>query len=305
MKTFQEIKEMSGAKHEKYVVAASNDIAKKAMSHALDVATSATNNAAHVPTKTSNDTPVDHRTVYGLNKDHTPITTPPKALETDNKKQIQKRINGIGRSTRLLAKKADNMKTISETAFPGSDKFREEMKKTMKKKLSAKLQEGWGAEDANQKMQDEYDAKDSYAKKLADEFPSNHPIHAAYKDLTWKNGWKSSSAYTQAKKTCCKEEVELEEGNSKRHPLEGHAYHSKSNSSLRYIIKDASEAARAMKDHSPTSESKYLDQANDASTVLGYRQKNGMPDWYKERYKPAADLSEQLVASINNKLSKD
>jgi hypothetical protein len=45
-----------------------------------------------------------------------------------------------------------------------------------------------------------------------------------------------------------------------RMPLKGHPYHEKSEDELRYIIKDANEAARAMKDHSPKSESKYLDQ---------------------------------------------
>ena len=69
---------------------------------------------------------------------------------------------------------------------------------------------------------------------------------------------------------------------STRHPLENHPYHNKTDAELRYIAKDAGEAARAMKNHSPQAE-KYLDQVNDASTVLNFR-KNGMPDWYKEKY---------------------
>lgn len=56
-------------------------------------------------------------------------------------------------------------------------------------------------------------------------------------------------------------------------PIKSHPYHSKSDAELRYIIKDASEAARAMRDHSPVAESKYLDQMNDASTVLAWRAK--------------------------------
>jgi len=60
-----------------------------------------------------------------------------------------------------------------------------------------------------------------------------------------------------------------------RMPLKGHAYHDKSDDELKYILKDASEAARAMKNHSPKSESKYLDQVNDAATVMHYR-KNGV-----------------------------
>lgn len=56
-----------------------------------------------------------------------------------------------------------------------------------------------------------------------------------------------------------------------RMPLKDHPYHSKSEAELRYIIKDAGEAARSMKNHDSKSEGKYLDQVNDASTVLNYR----------------------------------
>jgi len=58
-------------------------------------------------------------------------------------------------------------------------------------------------------------------------------------------------------------------------PLKGHAYHTLPDNKLYYIIKDAGEAALAMKGHSPDAEAKYLDQINDASTVLGYRKKGG------------------------------
>jgi hypothetical protein len=67
-------------------------------------------------------------------------------------------------------------------------------------------------------------------------------------------------------------------------PIPGHAYHKLPNAQLRYIIKDASEAARAtrgMTAYNPNSgkredtEGKYLDQVNDASTVLGYRDRTG------------------------------
>lgn len=54
-------------------------------------------------------------------------------------------------------------------------------------------------------------------------------------------------------------------------PIPNHPYHNKTDDELRYIIKDASEAARAMRGVNPASESKYLDQVNDASTVLHYR----------------------------------
>jgi hypothetical protein len=71
---------------------------------------------------------------------------------------------------------------------------------------------------------------------------------------------------------------------SQRHPLEGHEYHKKSNDALVHIAKDAHAAAEAMKSHNTTAENKYRDQANDSATVRHYRQKNGMPDWYKKKY---------------------
>jgi len=83
-----------------------------------------------------------------------------------------------------------------------------------------------------------------------------------------------------------KEEVEqIEEGRpSQRHPLEGHEYHKKTDAELVYIAKDAHKAAEAMKSHNTTAENKYRDQANDSATVRYFRQKNGMPDWYKKKY---------------------
>ncbi len=82
-----------------------------------------------------------------------------------------------------------------------------------------------------------------------------------------------------------KEETELNEGRpSQRHPLEGHEYHKKSNEALIHIAKDAHKAAEAMKGHNTAAENKYRDQANDSATVRYFRQKNGMPDWYKKKY---------------------
>lgn len=56
-------------------------------------------------------------------------------------------------------------------------------------------------------------------------------------------------------------------------PLKGHAYHEKTDAELLYIIKDASEAAQAMRGHAPEAECKYLDQVNDACTVMHWRRK--------------------------------
>ena len=79
---------------------------------------------------------------------------------------------------------------------------------------------------------------------------------------------------------------------SQRHPLEGHDYHKKTNAQLEYIAKDAHKAAEAMKSHNTTAENKYRDQANDSATVRYWRQKNGMPDWYKKKY---GHIKEEVV----------
>ena len=64
-------------------------------------------------------------------------------------------------------------------------------------------------------------------------------------------------------------------GKGGRMPLEGHPYHKKTDAELRYISKDAAEAARSMKGMDSKAENKYLDQMNDAQTVLGHRQRTG------------------------------
>lgn len=113
------------------------------------------------------------------------------------------------------------------------------------------------------------------------------------------------------------EETQLDEGRpSQRHPLEGHDYHKKSDAELIYIGKDAHKAAEAMKGHNTNAENKYRDQANDAATVRYFRQKNGMPDWYKKKYghdvkkeevqleQMGSPKSDSLERSYNQKLNK-
>jgi hypothetical protein len=91
------------------------------------------------------------------------------------------------------------------------------------------------------------------------------------------------------------EAVKLQEGRpSQRHPLEGHDYHKKSNEELIGIAKDAHAAAEAMKGHSTRAENKYRDQANDSATVRYFRQKSGMPDWYKKKYGHVKEETEYL-----------
>jgi hypothetical protein len=56
-------------------------------------------------------------------------------------------------------------------------------------------------------------------------------------------------------------------------PLEGHPYHDMSTTELLYIIKDAGQAALNMRGFDYIVECKYLDQINDACTVLYFRRK--------------------------------
>lgn len=56
--------------------------------------------------------------------------------------------------------------------------------------------------------------------------------------------------------------------------LEGHAYHRHTDAELLYIIRDAGAAAKNMQGHSPTAEAKYLDQVNDAASILAARRRN-------------------------------
>ena len=49
------------------------------------------------------------------------------------------------------------------------------------------------------------------------------------------------------------------------------AYKTKTDDELLYIIKDAGEAAKAMRNVSIEAECKYLDQVNDACTILAKR----------------------------------
>lgn len=57
-------------------------------------------------------------------------------------------------------------------------------------------------------------------------------------------------------------------------PIPDHPYHKLTNGMLRYIIEDAGEAAECMRGFDFIAECKYLDQVNDACTVLRYRRNN-------------------------------
>ena len=60
-----------------------------------------------------------------------------------------------------------------------------------------------------------------------------------------------------------------------RPPIAEHPFHKLDNMKLRYIQKDAGEAAKAMRGHDKRAEAKYLDQVNDATTILHYRSRGG------------------------------
>ena len=62
--------------------------------------------------------------------------------------------------------------------------------------------------------------------------------------------------------------------------LQGHPYHKKSNDELKFIIADATKAANNMAGFNYDAECKYLDQINDAVTVLRYRKDKGPIDAY-------------------------
>jgi hypothetical protein len=110
---------------------------------------------------------------------------------------------------------------------------------------------------------------------MVDSYDSAH--HASREFQAEK---KAKSAISKASKSSKKNEsVELDEGV----PLKGHPYHSKTDAELHYIVKDAAEAARAMKDHDPKAEAKYLDQVNDASTVLHHRKSKNEATALEER----------------------
>lgn len=86
-------------------------------------------------------------------------------------------------------------------------------------------------------------------------------------------------------------------------PIPGHPYHQKSDAELRYIAKDAKEAAEAMRGHSPHAENKYLDQVNDAASVLGYRQRGGSQDLGPAAAEALASGQKSMPAPVHGGMS--
>ena len=69
-------------------------------------------------------------------------------------------------------------------------------------------------------------------------------------------------------------------------PMQNSPNWDKSDEELRYIIRDAGEAAKAMRGHDPDAECKYLDQMNDAATVLAYRKRVALREQLTKGGKP-------------------
>ncbi len=60
-----------------------------------------------------------------------------------------------------------------------------------------------------------------------------------------------------------------------RPTLDNQSYWTKSEAQLRFILKDAREAAEALATIAGADTGKYMDQINDACTVLNHRRKGG------------------------------
>lgn len=90
--------------------------------------------------------------------------------------------------------------------------------------------------------------------------------------------------------------------NEARIPLEGHPYHKKSDAELKYIQKDAGQSARDFKGYDPKAEAKYLDQVNDATTILYHRKQGGVR---QEEVEQIDELSKGTLDSYRKKNSDE
>lgn len=81
------------------------------------------------------------------------------------------------------------------------------------------------------------------------------------------------------------------------------SYAKKTNDELHYIIRDASAAAVAMKSHGTMSgdaaEAKYLDQVNDATTILARRAARSAKSWKCDECGKLYTLKQATTAMAN------
>jgi hypothetical protein len=73
-------------------------------------------------------------------------------------------------------------------------------------------------------------------------------------------------------------------------------YRTKTDAQLRHIMQDAGEAAKAMRGHSPRAEEKYLDQINDAATILWERKQKAS----KRKINPAKKTVSQKISQLRH-----
>lgn len=93
--------------------------------------------------------------------------------------------------------------------------------------------------------------------------------------------------------------------------IENVDYWDRSEEELQYIIKDAGEAAKALRGHDLRAEGKYLDQVNDASTVLYARrqqaagmQEQGLPRGY-DAWRTSSPHDDEADPDLSNQVAKD
>jgi hypothetical protein len=78
------------------------------------------------------------------------------------------------------------------------------------------------------------------------------------------------------------------------------SYAKKSDSELLYIIRDAGEAAQAMRGHAPEAEAKYLDQVNDASTIMYQRRRANQAKYEVVMYTSAVTGNNRSTACFSH-----
>jgi hypothetical protein len=176
---------------------------------------------------------------------------------------------------------ADAVSKIMETSNKEEKKFHNKLDKLVHKTF------GHSPDEMKKEETEKHPFVAVHAKKGMHQTHGSTSYEAAQNAAKhWKMKNTAGIDVYRADKKHIPEEVEqIDEGRpSQRHPLEGHEYHKKSNEALIHIAKDAHKAAEAMKGHNTDAENKYRDQANDSATVRYFRQKSGMPDWYKKKY---------------------
>jgi hypothetical protein len=143
--------------------------------------------------------------------------------------------------------------------------------------------------------------------------PSKSKEAKVYKDKEWGEFRVKHfiDGQHQAKADYHTDDLDDAHGTAKKHikesldeaamPLKGHDYHTKSDASLNYIIKDAGEARDALGNDHP-SNGKYSDQINNARTVLHFRKNGGKSLEKTSRSLPESFSRDGALNKIKNLL---